>query len=108
MSRKDVQDYYNQIYVDYTDMVQALKDMEQECTNGLVSPDRVNQLKEMLEPIKINYQRISYIMYLLDKPNKKEKRRWYDNQNKNKYVGTTLKEVREENKSYIEKAKQTL
>lgn len=110
MSRKDVQDYYNQLYSDYVEMIQTLKDMESECNNGLVSPDRVEQLKKMLEPIKINYQRISYIMYLLDKPNKKEKKRWYEKQNSKRgfVTDSTLDGIRQENKLALKKAKTNL
>ena len=75
MSRKHVEDYFNQVCEDYHEMVQTLKDMEDECNNGLVPPERVEQLKNMLEPIKTNYARISYIMFLLNMPNKKEKQR---------------------------------
>lgn len=107
MSRKDVENYYNQIFQDYHEMIEALKDMEKECSEGLVSPDRVEQLKQMLEPIKLNYGRISYIMFLLNKPNKKDKQKWYFKQNKNKPFPHehTLTGVRQENKNAIEKSK---
>jgi len=75
MSVKDVNEYYDKLGVDYLEMMAALKDLEEECGKGLISPDKVDQFKKMLEPIKINYSRISYIMYLLNKPNKKEKQR---------------------------------
>lgn len=75
MSVKHVKEYYDSIYQDYHEMVQTLKDMEEECNNGLVAPEKVEQLKKMLEPIKMNCHRISYIMFLLNKPNKKEKQK---------------------------------
>lgn len=107
MSRKDVQDYYNQLTEDYHEMVMTLKDMEKECEEGLVSPDRVEQLKQLIEPIKTNYSRISYIIFLLNKPNKKEKQRWYAKENSNKAFVTeaTLDGVRQENKHALQKAK---
>lgn len=110
MSRKHVDDYFNQLYSDYLEMIEALKDMEEECKNGIVSPDRVEQLKNMLEPIKINYERISYIIFLLNMPNKKEKRRWYDKQHsKIKFNNqNTLEGVRQENKQALEDAKKSL
>ena len=110
MSRKDVQNYYDQMFQDYYEMVEALKDMEKECAEGLVSPDRVEQLKKMLEPIKLNYGRLSYVMFLLNKPNKKEKQKWYAKQNKNKAFPSeyTLDGVKQENKNALQEAKKIL
>ena len=110
MSVKHIQEYYNSIMKDYHEMVLTLKDMEEECTNGLVSPDRVDQLKNMLEPIKQNCNRITYIMYLLNRPNKKEKQRWYDKQNSKKVFKNedTLEGIKEENKKALENAKKSL
>lgn len=110
MGVKHVKDYYDQIGNDYHEMIQTLKDMEEECNNGLVSPERVEQLKKMLEPIKTNYARISYIMFLLNMPNKKEKQRWYAKQNsKTRYVTeATLEGVKQEDKWALENAKKSL
>lgn len=110
MSRKHVEDYFNQICDDYHEMVETLKDMEEECKKGLVSPDRVEQLKKMIEPIKLNYSRISYIMFLLNMPNKKEKQKWYNKQNpKSKFAKeNTLEGIRAENKQSLKNAKESL
>lgn len=110
MSKKHVEDYFNQICDDYHEMVETLKDMEEECNNGLVAPERVEQLKKVLEPIKINYMRISYIMYLLHMPTRKQKQKRYEKQNSPfKFRSCdTLKSVREENKQSIENAKNYL
>jgi len=51
--------------------------MEEEASKGLLDPDKLIQMKSYIEPIKINYQRISYIMYLLNKPVKKSKEKKY-------------------------------
>jgi len=110
MSKKHVDDYFNQICNDYHEMVEALRDMEKECNEGLVSPERVDNLKEMIKPIKYNYQRISYIMFLLNMPNKKEKKRWYSKENKNKNFPqeVTLEGIRQENKKALDAAKKSL
>ena len=110
MSRKHVEDYYNQIYRDYHEMIETLHDMEKECESGLVSPDRVEQLKKMLEPIKLNYGRISYIMFLLNMPNKKEKQRWYNRQNaKTRFVTEyTLEGTKQEDEWALKEARNNL
>lgn len=80
MSRKHVEEYFNQISNDYHDMMEALRDMEDEVSNNLLSPDRLDNMKALIEPIKDNYMTWSYMMFLLNKPNKKKKQARYANQ----------------------------
>lgn len=109
MAKKDVDIYFNQICQDYRELLDTLKDMEEEVSKGLLDPDRLVQMKEYIEPIKINWQRISYIMFLLNKPAKNKKQERYNNQNKKllKENGT-LDDVHEENIEQINKIKQVL
>ena len=110
MSRKHVEDYFNKICDDYHEMIQTLKDMEEECNNGLVSPDRVEQLKRMIEPIKLNYGRISYIMYLLNMPQRDKKKSSYERQHAKLVFPKeyTLDGVRSENKECVNAARKSL
>lgn len=73
MSRKDVEDYYNQITADYTEMLDNLKEMEDLAAQKIVNPDKIDELKAAVEPLKNNYMTISWIMFLLNQPAKKEK-----------------------------------
>lgn len=82
MSKKHVEEYYNTIANQYSEMLHALREMEEDCSNNLVSPDRLDQIKEMIKPIKDNYMRISYIMFLLNQPNRKKKQKEYEKRNK--------------------------
>ena len=102
MAKKDVDKYFDQICKDYHELIETLHDMEEEASKGLLDPDKLIQMKSYIEPIKINYQRISYIMYLLNKPVKKSKEKKYQNQSK-KYIysNSTLKDVHEENAMVI-------
>lgn len=70
MAKKDVMQYYEVMCNQYLEMQESLKDMEEELQKNLISPDRVEQLKRTIEPIKNNYMRISYIVFLLNKPSK--------------------------------------
>lgn len=72
MSKKDVYIYFNEICDQYHELIESLHDMEKEAMTGLINPDRIEQLKTIIEPVKTNYQRISYIMFLLNKPTKIE------------------------------------
>lgn len=93
MSKKHVDDYFDIIANQYHDMLESLRDMEEECTKGLLDPDRLEQMKKLIEPLKQNYMRISYIMYLLNKPNREKKVKRYEEQNK-KLLNSIPKEDR--------------
>lgn len=84
MSVRDVKEYYLSVVRDYKDMLQELQDFEIELQHNLVSPEKVDELKQLMEPIKNNYQTLSYIIYLLNKPqrNSKVKQAKYDKQHK--------------------------
>lgn len=102
MSVKDVKDYYDKIANDYHELVLTLKELEEEYNNNLVSPEALENLKKQIEPIKTNFRTISYIIYLLNKPVKKEKQGRYQKQNKKLLENSrTLEEVRKENKTII-------
>ena len=102
MSKKDVEKYYDQITADYTEMINSLKEMEELAAQDIVNPDKIEELKTMIAPIKNNYLRISYIMFLLNQPARKEKQERYKNQNK-KFLNNIKQEETEhqENKRIL-------
>ena len=106
MSKKHVEEYYEVISNQYIEMLNSLKDMENECIKGLLDPDKLEQIKKLIEPLKENYMRISYIMFLLNKPNRKAKEKRYEQQNKkllnNFSKKDTLENIKKENKEIIE------
>lgn len=81
MSVKHVEEYYNQICRQYQEMLDDIKDLEKECTEGIVEPERIDRLKEQIAPIKNNYERWAYMMFLLHQPNRKSKVKRYQQQN---------------------------
>ena len=78
MAREDVQEYYEKICVDYAELLSTLKEMEQEG----VPKESVEQISSMVTKLKENYQRVSYIMFLLNKPKRKSKYNKYLKANK--------------------------
>lgn len=82
MARRDVISYYLDIQNQYFEMLADVKDLEEAVKNGELPEDRIAQAQEWIEVIKENYNRISYIMFLLNAPNKKEKKTKYMKQNK--------------------------
>ena len=77
MSVKALENHYNQIVEQYHEMIENLKDIEKEFSEGLVPPEFVDNLKKQIEPIKNNYEQWSYIMFLLHEPQRKAKKEKY-------------------------------
>ena len=82
MSVKAVKKYYEQICDQYCEMLQDIRDFEEEAAKGLIEPERVDRLKEQIAPIKQNYERWSYMMFLLNQPQRKSKQKRYEDQNR--------------------------
>lgn len=80
MSVKAVRQYYDQICEQYHEMMENIRDLEVEAANGMVEPERIERLKEQVAPIKQNYERWSYMMFLLNQPARKAKQDRYAHQ----------------------------
>ena len=109
MSVKDVKYVYSQICEQYKEMVENIKDLEKEAAEGIVDPDRITQMQLQVEPIKQNYERWSYMMYLLYQPQRKQKRSEYAKRNlsmvKNLSLNNSIESVMTENRKALDKMK---
>ena len=105
MAVKHIEDYYNQISNQYKEMIQDIKDLELEAEQGLVEPERIARLQEQVAPIKQNYERWSYMMFLLHQPARKSKIPKYKRQNQ-KFIANfnknnSIQAVIDENKEAL-------
>ncbi len=82
MSVKHVKEYYNQVTADYLSMKQDLVDIEEAAKINQVSPEQVENMRQLIAPIKANYETMSYYMYLLNMPNRKGKQPGYQKRSK--------------------------
>lgn len=82
MSVRAVKKYYDQICEQYCEMLQDIREFEEYAKSGLVEPERIERLKDQIAPIKQNYERWSYMMFLLNQPERKSKHRRYRDQNR--------------------------
>lgn len=109
MSVKHVKEYYNKICEDYHEMIEALHELEEEANKNLVSPEQVEKLNTLIKPMKDNYERWSYMIFLLNMPNKKEKKKKYNRQfediRQQFEQNNDLKALQEENKESINTVK---
>ena len=78
MAKRDVEEYYQQVCRDYKEMLDTLTDMEDAFNQNMVSEEQLNNVKNMIVPLKSNYMTLSWIMYLLYKPQRKEKADKFD------------------------------
>ncbi len=92
MSVKDVRDYYDEVANQYSDMLAELKDFSELAEKNMYEPERLEQVKESIQPLMRNYEVLSYIMFLLNKPARKEKEKGYERRNKK-----LLENIRPEN-----------
>ena len=77
MAVKHVKEYYNKIADQYVEMLDNLKEMQKAYELGQVSQEQFENLKKIVEPLKSNYERISWIMYLLAIPQRDKKvKKW--------------------------------
>ena len=109
MSVKHVKDYFNSLTKDYIDTKDTIEKLQSEITEeqSKEALNNLQNLKDRFAVIETNYKRVSYIMYLLDMPNKAKKKKRYEQMYKKldkSLDGHKLEDIKKENKqalSYI-------
>ena len=107
MAYKHIKEYYDKICEQYLEMKDEIRDFEIEAQNNIMEPERLDMIKEQIKPLMDNYERWSYMMYLLNLPVKKSKQKSYQERNK-KFINklnknNSLQSILEENKQVINK-----
>ena len=111
MSRKHVIEYYKSVESQYFDLINDAEDMQQAVKDKILSESQLEEFTKLIDKVKTNYTRLSYIMYLLDLPNKKSK----ENRNSKQYKKTkklfnglnaTSEDIIEENKYILNQFKE--
>ena len=82
MARKHFDEYLTTITKQYMDLQETLKEMTVESETGMIEPERLDQLKMTIAPIKNSFDNLMYVKYLLDMPTRKSKHNKYNNVNK--------------------------
>ena len=106
MSVKHVRAYYAEVCNQYKELRDELQEFQEYAGTHVVSPDTLDNLEKIMAPLMENYERWSYMMFLLNQPNKKAKKKKYE-QRLEKFMKTLDKKnsfggVKEENKQVIE------
>lgn len=113
MAVKDVRAYYERTVSDYVEMKRVLEELENISSEKAVAAyDHIDTIREQVRTLEANYKRLSYIIYLLDMPKKKEKKERYEKSEKNKLAKISEKDrmegVLEENSKVINNLKSYL
>ena len=82
MAAKDVKEYYFKLIAQKAELAADLADFEEALKNGFITEDQMQAAKDELIPYQINLDRLTYIMYLLELPNRKAKKAKFAKQNK--------------------------
>jgi hypothetical protein len=82
MAVKDVKEYYLKMLAQYLEMKNDLADFEEALKNGFITEDQMQTAMEEVNALQVNYDRLTYIMYLLELPNRRSKHAQYNKANK--------------------------
>ena len=83
MAIKDVRQYFYTMLSQYIEEKQNLADFEEALSDGLITEDQMREATDVVAGLENNYYRLAYIMYLLEMPNRKDKKAAYTKQYKN-------------------------
>lgn len=82
MAAKDVKEYYFKLIAQKAELEADLADFEEALKNGFITEEQMQAAKDELIPYQINLDRLTYIVYLLELPNRKTKKAKFAKQNK--------------------------
>lgn len=82
MAVKDVKKYYFKLIAQKAELEADLADFEEALKSGFITEEQMQAAKDELIPYQINLDRLTYIMYLLELPNRKAKKAKFAKQNK--------------------------
>lgn len=106
MSKKHFDEYYLKVCSQYSEMMDAIREIEKESMTNMMSPERLDELKKSVEPLRNNYMTLSYVAFLLNQPTKPKKQKRYWKSEKKKYSKLDFKRspqgVMKENSMVIE------
>ena len=83
MAKKHVNMYFLEVQNNYFEMLENLEEFKELAQQGRISQEEYDQMLAEVELNKCNYERIAYIIMLLNKPNKSSNeesdinRAWY-------------------------------
>lgn len=105
MAKKDVVLYFLQVQNQYMEMLDEVKDLEEALKTKHIEQEQFDAVQKDIEIIKNNYERLAYIMMLLNKPQRKRKQLKEEQENKYWYdylKGASKEAIMNEDKDALE------
>lgn len=95
MAKRHVVKYFLELESSFVEMQDTVNELQQLAQEGKVEESSFLDAKKDLDVIKSNYERIAYIIFLLNRPNRKEdeKRELAENKRWYSYLKTSSKEA---------------
>lgn len=87
MAKRHVIRYFLEVEHNYVETMEVLKELQELANQGKVEESTYLNVEKDLEVIKTNYERIAYIIFLLNKPNRSKKEAYEEKINKSWYDG---------------------
>ena len=102
MAIRDVREYYYTMLAQYLEEKQNLEDFSEALRDGLITEEQMQNALENVANLEENYHRLTYIMYLLNMPNRATKKPVYIRQHKSildefKRLGVDIESIKVEN-----------
>ena len=102
MAVQDVRNYFYTMLSQYIEEKQNLADFEEALKAGNITQDQMQEALETVAGLETNYHRLVYIMYLLNMPNRKDKKSAYVKQHKIildelQRLGADIESIKKEN-----------
>lgn len=113
MALKDVKEYFLKIQDTYMRCKENEAEMINEYKQGNISNEQLENYQNYVENLKLNYDRLAYIMYLFKLPNRQDKKNKYikNNSDLNNYFKNnkaTKEDIELENKDILDKLQKIL
>lgn len=106
MAVRDIKNYYYTMLDQYCQEKENLADYEQAFKEGYITEDQLSEAKDYFAKLEENFERVKYIIFLLDAPNRKAKQPKYNKQHAKELAefeakNATLAQVEAENKQLM-------
>ena len=110
MAKRHFDKYYQSVCKQYFEMKNDLDELSR--ADMVVDSVVVDNIKQTIQPLKTNYETLSYVMYLLNLPNKKSKEKRHKAQLKKSvieaFTGHTADDVKAQNQAVLDRLKETI
>ena len=73
MALRDIKEYYYKVQAQYLEMKANLADFDEALKAGYITEDQLADVKADIYKVEENYNRLTYILFLLEQPNRKSK-----------------------------------